>query len=384
LVAAYVIPSESEGSDLAGDLKRKQIPRADGPRNDSGRVRRELLRWFRREKRSLPWRDTRDPYRIWVSEVMLQQTTVAAVCGRYERFLERFPDVASLARAREQSVLAAWSGLGYYARARNLRRAAQILEREYQGRLPKDPAELRRLPGFGPYMAAAVASLAYGVRAPAAEANVTRVLSRLFAIPGLAGSRRHSEHVIAAAAKLLPRQRPGDLTAALMDLGQTICTPRRPRCTLCPLRDLCAGRRGGKPERYPRRRPKARFVRVAGAAAVVRHGSGTLLVQRDGTLLSGLWQFPYAEGPSPRAARRNLAALAHRLGLRLHSSPAGDARHTIMNRRMEIRVFRANLEGRSADGAPEVLASRWFHPRELVKAAIPTLTRKIARAAGFF
>jgi A/G-specific adenine glycosylase len=315
---------------------------------------------------------------------MLQQTTVATVCGRYERFLERFPDLASLARAREQSVLAAWSGLGYYARARNLKRAAQILGREYRGRLPKDPAELRRLPGFGPYMAAAVASLAYGVRAPAAEANVTRVLSRLFAIPGLAGSRRHSERVIAAAAKLLPRRRPGDMTAALMDLGQTICTPRRPRCELCPLSDVCAGRRAGRPERYPRRRPKTGFVRVAGAAAVARRGSGTLLLQRTGTLLSGLWQFPYAEGPSPRLARRNLAALARRLGLRLHSSPAGDARHTIMNRRMEILVFGATLERQSANAPPEVISSRWFHPRDLAKAAISTLTRKIARAAGFF
>jgi A/G-specific adenine glycosylase len=314
---------------------------------------------------------------------MLQQTTFAAVAARYDNFLERFPDLSSLAQAREESVLAAWSGLGYYARARNLKRAAQIIKREYEGRIPENPEQLRRLPGFGPYMAAAVASLAYGVRVPAAEANVTRVLSRLFAISGVAGSGRHSDRVLDMAAKLLPSRRPGDLTAALMDLGQTICTPRRPRCQLCPLKEPCRGWRAGDPERYPRHRPKPRFVRVAGAAAVARRGQRACLVKRRGTLLSGLWQFPYAEAPSPQLARRNLAALARSLGMKLDRSPSGHTRHTIMNRRMEIRVFSATPQRAGAGAHPQVTASRWFRPEELDQAAIATLTRKIARSAGF-
>ncbi|HWZ85841.1 MAG TPA: A/G-specific adenine glycosylase, partial [Thermoanaerobaculia bacterium] len=156
-----------------------------GARHDL--VRSNLLAWFRRERRRLPWRGTRDPYRIWVSEVMLQQTTVEAVRGRYEAFLRRFPDLPALARAGEPAVLAAWSGLGYYARARNLRRAARDVMARHGGRLPRDLAALRSLPGFGDYTAAAVASLAFGARAPAADANVTRVLSRLYAIRGTAG-----------------------------------------------------------------------------------------------------------------------------------------------------------------------------------------------------
>jgi A/G-specific adenine glycosylase len=315
---------------------------------------------------------------------MLQQTTVAAVAARYEKFLQRFPDLPSLARAQEESVLAAWSGLGYYARARNLRQAARAIQREHSGRLPKDPDQLRRLPGFGPYMAAAVASLAYGVRVPAAEANVTRVLSRLFALRGVAGSRPHTERVLAVAARLLPRRRPGDLTAALMDLGQTVCTPRQPRCEICPLRGPCEGRRAGDPERYPQRRRRPQLVRVSGAAAVAQRRGRAFLVQRVGSLLYGLWQFPYVEARTPQVAGHKLKELARSLGLRLDPSPPGHARHTIMNRQMAIRVFSATPRRRPAEGARrKTFSTKWFDPSQLDRAAIPTLTRKIARAAGF-
>ncbi|MGH9369852.1 MAG: A/G-specific adenine glycosylase, partial [Thermoanaerobaculia bacterium] len=232
-------------------------------------LRRRLLAWYGREKRRLPWRGTRDPYRIWVSEVMLQQTTVEAVRRRYHRFLARFPDLPSLARAREDSVLAAWSGLGYYARAKNLRRAAREILERHGGIFPRDPRTLGRLPGLGEYTAAAVASLAFGERLPAADANVTRVVSRLAAIPGTAGSRRNREAVLAFVGRLLPRRRPGDLTSALMDLGQGVCTPRRPACLRCPLASVCEARRRGDPEAYPRRRPTPAPVRMALAAVLV-------------------------------------------------------------------------------------------------------------------
>jgi A/G-specific adenine glycosylase len=342
-------------------------------------LRTDLLDWFDREKRDLPWRGTLDPYRIWISEVMLQQTTVSAVRKRYDRFLRRFPDVGTLSRATEDEVLAAWSGLGYYARARNLRLAARSLVGEHRGEIPRDPASLERLPGFGAYMASAVASLAFGARIPAAEANVDRVLARVFALPGVAGSGDLRGRVLARAATLLPARRPGDLTAALMDLGQTICMPRHPICSACPIASHCAARRRGDPERFPGRRAKPRPVRVSLAAAVAEKSGRVLLVRRRSTWLDGLWEFPSAEGASVPTARRRLARRIGELGLELDSgTPVGIARHSVVNRRIEISIFRARYA--SHDPAPITAGTRWFLPRELDGAAVPTLTRKIAVA----
>jgi A/G-specific adenine glycosylase len=313
---------------------------------------------------------------------MLQQTTVAAVAGRYALFLERFPDVASLARASEDQVLAAWSGLGYYGRARNLRRAARILTREHGGRLPRDPAALRKLPGFGPYTAAAVAALAWGVPAPAADANVTRVLSRLFALPGLAGSLAHRAAVLRRAEELMPRDRPGDFIAALMDLGQLVCTPRLPACPRCPLASECAALREGRPDRYPARRAKPRTLRVSVAAADARSGGRTLLVRREGTLLSGMWAYPSADGRTPADARRRLTRALAAHGLRIAgTAPFARATHTVVNRRLAIDIYRALPNPKSKIQNPKSL--RWFRPSALARAAVPTLTRKIAVAAGF-
>jgi A/G-specific adenine glycosylase len=345
-------------------------------------ITRKLLAWYRRQKRQLPWRGTRDPYRIWVSEVMLQQTTVGVVRERYEPFLRRFPDLHALGRAREESVLAAWSGLGYYARARNLWRAARAVCRRHGGRLPRRAAELARLPGFGPYTAAAVASLAFGERLPAADTNVTRVLSRIFAIPGKAGTGRHRARVESCAWKLLPRRRPADVTAALMDLGQTICTPRRPECPRCPLAQDCRGFQAGDPERYAPHRPRPEPERVWVAAAVGRRDGRALLARGEREFLRGLWLFPQAEAASPRAARHRLAARLGELGLRLDAGarPA-HARHTVVGRRLWIEVFAASPKSSSKVRNSKLF--RWFRPRELARAAIPTLTRKIASASGF-
>ncbi len=314
---------------------------------------------------------------------MLQQTTVAAVRGRYAGFLGRFPDLASLARARESSVLAAWSGLGYYARARHLHAAARELVARHGGQVPRDPATLARLPGFGDYMAAAVASLAFGARVPAVDANVTRVVSRLFAIRGVAGTAAHAAAVRRRAGELLPARRPGDLTAALMDLGQQICLPRRPACDACPVSRLCAAFATGAPERFPRRRAKPRPRRVHVAAAVAVHAGRVLLRRESGTLLRGLWLFPAAEGRSPAAARRALARALPGLGLRLAGARAvATARHTIVNRLLDIRIYRAAPRAESG-GMPERRpeAMRWLTPGALARSAIPTLTRRIASAA---
>lgn len=311
---------------------------------------------------------------------MLQQTTVSAVRNRFDEFLLRFPDVESLAAATEEEVLAAWSGLGYYARARNLRLAARALVREHGGSIPRAPAELERLPGFGPYIAAAVASLAYGARVPAAEANVERVLSRVFAVPGLAGSPALRARVLAIAEDLLPERHPGDLTAAVMDLGQTVCTPRRPICPICPVASLCEARRRGDPERFPRRAKKAPPVQLSLAAAVARHGGKVLLVRRRSSWLDGLWEFPSGEGASIAEARRRLVRRVAQLGLELcPAPPIGNARHTVVNRRIEISVFRADRARHPVAGLDRD-AGRWFLPGDLASAAVPTLTRKIAAA----
>jgi A/G-specific adenine glycosylase len=343
----------------------------------------KLLDWFDRQKRVLPWRGTRDPYRVWVSEVMLQQTTVQAVAPRYDAFLARFPTLASLARARESTVLAAWSGLGYYARARNLHRAARVVVREHGGRLPRSARELRALPGFGEYTAAAVASLAFGESVPAAEANVTRVLSRVHAIPGVAGGKAHRQEVLRCAEEWQRAApgRSGDLTAALMDLGQLVCRPRNPECPVCPIARGCAARRGGVPEKFPARRKKAPAIRVYVAAAVAMRDGRALLLQRPERRLQRLWQFPAAEGRSQGAALAALARELRTLGLRRDPSASpSPARHTIMNRDLRIAVYPAFPNPGSKIKNPK---STWLTSRQLRRAAIPTLTRKIALASGF-
>jgi A/G-specific adenine glycosylase len=342
-------------------------------------VRNELLAWFESEKRSLPWRGSADAYRIWVSEVMLQQTTVRAVLRRFDGFVRRFPNVASLAKATEDDVLAAWSGLGYYARARNLRKAAREIVERHRGEIPPEPAELRRLPGFGEYMSSAVASLAFGARLPAADANVERVLSRLFGIHGTAGSALLRRRVLDVARALLPADRPGDATAALMDLGQTVCKPRRPECPICPVAAGCHARRTGPPEAFPRRARRPPTVRLSLAAAIAERNGRVLLVRRRASWLDGLWEFPSAVDPLPDGARRALDRELRRLGFALtRSAPVGRARHTVVNRRLEIDVFRA------ASGGARAVATdrerRWFRREELDSAAVPTLTRKIAAA----
>ncbi len=318
---------------------------------------------------------------------MLQQTTIAAVHARYDSFLARFPDIDALARAPEESVLAEWSGLGYYARARHLSRAARQVLRDHGGQLPRNVDALRALPGFGDYTAAAVASLAWHMRAPAADANVTRVLSRLHAIEGISGSPAHRRTVLAAAAELLPRQRPGDATAALMDLGQAICLPRRPHCPRCPVRRECAGFASGDPERYPQRVAKAPMTDSDVAAALVlRNGRALLLRRPPGVSLGGLWEFPLVEAETSNGARSRLAVLVESLGFGLDTlALPRAATHTIMRRRLRIAVFRT-IPAEASTGflsRRDRERARWWSPADLDRAAISTLTRKIGRAAGF-
>src|SRR5262245_39021416 len=216
-------------------------------------AKRKLLAWFDRNARPLPWRRDRDPYRIWVSEVMLQQTTVAAVAPRFEQLLAAFPNVRALAAADEQAVLKVWEGLGYYGRARNLRRAAQVLVEQHGGELPDDPAVWAELPGVGRYILGAVLSQAFDRRLPIVEANTKRVLCRLFAQAGDVSSAPVQAWLWETAAAILPRKRVGDFNQALMELGALVCTPDRPDCPKCPLRAECLAHREGGQDRIPRR-----------------------------------------------------------------------------------------------------------------------------------
>jgi A/G-specific adenine glycosylase len=256
-------------------------------------VTRRLLPWFRAHARDLPWRRNRTPYRVLVSELMLQQTRVDQAEPYFERFMKRFPTLRALAAADESDVLKAWEGLGYYARARNLHRLAQRLAAERGGRFPRTHAELLTLPGVGPYTAAAVAGFAFGLDAPLVDGNVRRVFARIFTLDEVRRERLDAS-VRDLASALLPAGRGPAFNEALMELGATVCLPRGPQCGACPLRAVCRARAAGSPERWPRPRPRKPLPHLVVGAAVTTDARGRILIarRRSEGLLGGLWEFP--------------------------------------------------------------------------------------------
>ena len=301
-----------------------------------------LLTWFDRHRRDLPWRRTLDPYAIWLSEVMLQQTRVEVVVSYYARFLDRFPTVQQLAAAPVEEVLALWSGLGYYRRARQLHAAAQRIAAGGGG-FPRTLEGLRALPGIGDYTAAAVASMAFGVVTPVLDGNVERVLARWLALgesPKTSPARRR---LLGAAETLLDSRRPGDSNQALMELGATLCTPRSPKCLLCPISAGCLAAGQGNPEEYPQPRTKRAVEKRRLLVAVVENAHGVLLFRRpdDSELLAGTWELPWVEEEEREAA----AALAARYGGRWRLGPLlAEVRHGITFRDLAVAVHRAELE----------------------------------------
>lgn len=362
--------------------------------------------WFDREARDLPWRRTRDPYAIWLSEVMLQQTRVETVIPYYERFLARYPTVADLAAAELDQVLSLWSGLGYYRRARGLHLAAREVTVRHGGAFPREAAGLRALPGIGAYTAGAIASIAFDRREPIVDGNVARVLARLEGIDddirGGAGARR----LWAAAARLVPADRPGQFNQALMELGATVCTPRSPRCGACPVDGACVARAEGREEELPVISPKRDAPSVSMVAAVVRAGRRVLLARRaEGGLFGGLWEPPMVEAPSLAAALPLLAAVgvaggagegATRLPGAIPARRAatdaesfslrevGRVRHILTHRRLEVTVARAEVPApwrRRAKLADPYEKAEWLDPDE-VDLGISKLARKILSAAA--
>lgn len=344
-------------------------------------IARVLLAWYRAHRRDLPWRRTQDPYAIWVSEAMLQQTQVTTVEGYFARWMERFPTLTALADSSDDDVLHAWQGLGYYSRAKNLRRAAELVVRDHGGRLPKTAASLRSLPGVGPYSAGAIASIAHGERVPVVDGNVVRVLCRLFCLAGDPTRAPLKNRLWQTADALVPGSAPGDFNQALMELGATVCSPRAPNCRECPLAGVCEGRKAGKELALPELPKRRASVAVSRAAAVVRRNGKVLVVRvpTSSPKWGGFWTFPSddvrpdekPERAAHRAARRATGAALSRC------EPIFTVRHSVTHHRITLDVFRFDFAGKahSHDGF------RWCNATELDSLALPSPDRRIARRA---
>ena len=334
----------------------------------NARVRRALLGWYRRSRRDLPWRATRDPYAIWVAETMLQQTQVKTVLPYYQRFLASFPSIHHLDRARRDKVMALWSGLGYYRRATNLKQAAREIVRRHGGKLPRNYAALRALPGVGEYTAGAVMSIAFDERYPALDANARRVLSRIYETPDEAALK-------AVAARVVPGARPGDFNQALMDLGATVCLARNPRCAECPTAPLCAASRGG---RIAKNAANVRTRKVEWPLAVIARDGKILLRRRaERGLLAGMWEIPGGEKKPRERITDTLARELTSAGTRVASaSMLGVVRHSITDRNIRAPVYLCTLE---RDFREKIPGWRWLPLAALKKLPISALSMKAAR-----
>jgi len=330
-----------------------------------------LLAWYDAGHRALPWRDTRDPYAIWVSEVMLQQTRAETVIGYYQHFLKRFPSVSALADAPEQELLKAWEGLGYYSRARNLQKAAKRIVSEHGGSLPSDAHALAALPGIGPYTAGAVASMAFGQCTAAVDGNVERVIARVAGIREEVTVPSVRRAIRAHADALVPAERPGDFNNAMMELGARVCVPGTPDCEACPVRARCDAHREGDADALPvKRRARAPLVENRGVA-IVRWGGRVLVQRRSERMLNGMWQFPNALNASqPDALLRALRLSAEWAG------EAGEAKHVFTHRVWEMRLHKF-----IAQSPLEISECRWVDASGLDELPLPTAMRAAKKAA---
>jgi A/G-specific adenine glycosylase len=354
--------------------------------------RKNLLAWFSQFQRDLPWRHDKDPYRVWLSEIMLQQTRVAAAIPYYERFLERFPTVQSLVEAPPQEVLRLWAGLGYYSRARNLQKAAQEIVARHHGIFPQTEEQALALPGIGVYTAAAILSIAYGKKLAVLDGNVARVLARLNAVTGDLRSNGRWPKLQQTANTLLDPRRPGDWNQALMELGATLCTPQSPQCLLCPVAEFCEARKLGLAASIPEKRKKRDTVEIVLASLVFIDPKGrTLLLppppksrQKStsrpdvATLLSRMWHFPTIQvQQNPELElRQHTHKLFPALG-KLHFVPAPKAHHAVTFHSITILPFRIHIPK-----LPRLASAKCLPLADLSSLPISNLTRKVARSAS--
>jgi A/G-specific adenine glycosylase len=354
--------------------------------------RKQLLGWFRQFQRDLPWRRTSDPYRIWLSEIMLQQTRVVAAIPYYERFLQRFPDVHSLAAAPQEEVLRLWSGLGYYSRARNLQKAAQQIVAKHDGQFPARFEDALSLPGIGSYTAAAILSIAFGEKHAVLDGNVARVLARLGAVRGDLRESKRWQLLQKAANGLLEPKSPGDWNQAMMELGATLCTPKSPQCLLCPVAPFCEGRKLGIAESLPEKQKKRATIELTLAAAVFTDGKRqTLLLpppknskamnsaDHVPTLVSRMWHFPTLS-VNGEPAGNLLAFLREQIpgeqNRKWQLVPAGKVHHAVTYRAIIVLPFLIELES-----LPRVPGAKQVPLSDISSVPISNLTRKVARAA---
>lgn len=341
-----------------------------------------LLAWYDRHHRVLPWRVgpaerargiTADPYRVWLSEIMLQQTTVKAVTPYFQAFTDRWPTVADLAAAPNDDIMKAWAGLGYYSRARNLKACADTIAGDHRGTFPRDVAALKALPGVGDYTAAAIAAIAFDIPAAVVDGNVERVVARLQAIdtPLPKAKAEIRAHVEAT----LPMERPGDFAQAMMDLGATLCTPKRPSCMMCPLREDCAALAGGDPERFPIKAPKAEKPKRRGAAYVMVNRNGAVFLRKraEKGLLGGMSEVPMTDW----TARRDGATDTTAAPLKANWRACGQVIHVFTHFQLTLEVFRADIASGGAG-----LEGWWSPPDALPGEALPGLVRKIIEKAA--
>ncbi|HVJ33573.1 MAG TPA: A/G-specific adenine glycosylase [Terriglobia bacterium] len=339
-----------------------------------------LLDWYDRHRRVMPWRalpgELPDPYQVWLSEIMLQQTTVATVKGYFDAFLARWPRVEDLAAADLDAVLTAWAGLGYYARARNLHRCAQVVVREHGGRFPADEAALLTLPGIGPYTAAAIAAIAFDQPATILDGNVERVISRIHRVATPLPKAKEELRRLAAA--LTPRRRPGDYAQAIMDLGATICTPTRPKCALCPWRSDCGAFAAGDAEDYPRKLPKAERPVRHGMAFWMTNARGEIALRRraEKGLLGGMMEIPSTEWRGEGWSEP--AALAQAPLVADWRIAAGEVRHIFTHFELRLRLAHARVP----EGAEKSLSNLiWVAADKLDDYALPSVMRKVVALA---
>lgn len=328
-------------------------------------MQKELLAWYDACRRDLPWRRVRDPYAVWLSEIMLQQTRVETVRGYWTRFVARWPDVRALSAAREEDVLKAWEGLGYYSRAHNLLACAHEICEKHGGAFPRAAEELRRLPGIGEYTAGAVASIAFGQNAPAVDGNVERVTARLFGIREDVGIPSVRRALRERAAALMDAARPGDWNQAMMELGACVCLPGAPRCAACPLTAFCDAYAAGDAAELPVKARKAPPKTETRGVALVMRENRALVRKRGEGMLRGLWEFPHAENAGSEAETRAfLACEGVRVG---RGEPLGHARHVFTHRVWEMELFLFYAE---ADARPA--AWRWAGAEEIAALPMPT------------
>ncbi|MCI6587484.1 MAG: A/G-specific adenine glycosylase [Clostridiales bacterium] len=327
-----------------------------------------ILSWYDQGHRDLPWRRTQDPYRIWISEIMLQQTRAETVVSYYERFLARYPTVQDLASAPEEELLKAWEGLGYYSRARSLQKAAKEIVARYGGQLPADLEKLRALPGIGDYTAGAIASIAFGIPAAAVDGNVERVLCRWDAIKDEVGTPAVRRQIAARAQALVPPDRPGAFANAMMEMGATMCTPKNPKCLLCPVREGCMGFAQGIAQELPRK-AKKKAQRVENRAVLlVFCDNRVLIVKRQEKLLGGLFVFPdVLEESDPARLCQALEALGIRAA---YDEKLGHARHVFTH-----LIWEMDVHAVVADEMTQVPGGQWVSRQELAALPLPTAVK---------